>query len=237
LRFDVDLDGRPVLGIRNLLIRLQVRPEEEPESLAIDGIEQIDDFVWMEDGSLLVISGRILGEVTEDGFKTVLELPDSGMRLAPATADELYLYGGRTANQRREVYLLRRGSGLVHLLRAPAPVTAVAGNRAVTFLAADNSILLLSEGRAPSVVLVTDAPIRGLAFSLPTVLFYSTDDAVGQLSRPGESAVFIHGKHADIRVRGGGLYLFFPREGILRCSPLSHFANLSTKLERAVRAQ
>jgi len=234
LLFDVDNDGRPFIGLKHTLIAIQVADDEPPDSLRITGIEAIDDFAWMEDGRVLLVAGKSLGELTEDGFDPILTLPDEQMKVAPASVNECYLYGGKNAKVRRDLYLYRKDGMLLHLLRAPAPITAIAGNREFTFLAIGPKIYLFTEGKPLLLVYSTDSNVTSLAVSPPAAIFFATANSVGYVSEPGRGFSFVQGKGAKVQVRDGSLFLFFPDQGIMKCSPISGFVKMAEDLQQAV---
>ena len=233
LLFDVDGDGRPFVLLRHTLIALQVTDDVPPEALRIGGVEAIDDFAWMAEGRMLLIAGKSLGELTEDGFDPILTLPDEHMKVAPASDNECYLYGGSSAKTQCNLYLYRKDGTLLHLLVAPAPITAVAGTREFTFLAIGAKIYLLSEDKPLLAAYSADSNITSLAMSPPAGIFFSTDDSVGYVSEPGRGFSFIQGKGAQVRVRGDSLFLFFQDAGVMRCSPISRFAMMAEDLQQA----
>jgi hypothetical protein len=233
LLFDVDADGRPSVLLRHTLIAPQITDDKPPDKLRIAGVETIGDFAWMADGRLLLVAGKSLGELTEDGFDPILTLPDEHMKVGPASDNECYLYGGRNAKTRRNLYLYRKDGTLLHLLAAPEPITAVAGNREFTFLAIGTRIYLFSEGRPLLAAYSTTGSITSLAMSEPAGVFFSTTDSVGYVSEPGRGFSFIQGKGAPVQVRDDSLFLFFPDAGVMRCWPIWRFAKMAEDLQQA----
>ena len=226
----VSHDGRVLLARGNVLIFLSTETNAQPERLEVANVNEISDIAWMADGSLLAVSGKRLGEIRATGFVEILTLPEEAMRLAPATDDETYLFGGRSDKQRRKLYLLQKGGGLLELLRAEAPIHDVAGTRELTFVAVGHSILLLTEGNPIQPMLTLDQPVRSLAFALPGIVIYATEDRVGQVSSPGNFVEFFRGCRAEVQLSGSALYLYLSGGALLQCEPLEHFANLSQKL-------
>ena len=162
------------------------------------------------------------------------DLPDEQMKVAPASVNECYLYGGKNAKVRRDLYLYRKDGMLLHLLRAPAPITAIAGNREFTFLAIGPKIYLFTEGKPLLLVYSTDSNVTSLAVSPPAAIFFATANSVGYVSEPGRGFSFVQGKGAKVQVRDGSLFLFFPDQGIMKCSPISGFVKMAEDLQQAV---
>ena len=132
------------------------------------------------------------------------------------------------------MYLYRKDGTLLHLLQAPAPITAVAGNREFTFLAIGEKIYLFSEGKPLLLAYATDSNVTSLAISPPAGIFFATTESVGYVSEPGRGFSFVQGKGAEVQVRGNSLFLFFPDQGIMMCSPILGFAKMAEDLQLAV---
>ena len=230
LRFSVDDVGRPFLAVGNAFIALRENETDSAGSVRLPDVERIDHFAWMRDGALMVVSGRKLGEVTEAGFVVIQELPSAGMKVEPASVEEFYIYGGDTPAQARNVYVYRKGGGLMQLVRGESPVSAVAGDGKSTLFAVGEAIYLHADGEPVRILHTTDGEVTSLAMA-PQGLFYSTTKGVGYISGPGKGFEFLKGKGAELQVSGDALYLFFADEGIMRLSPVSSFEGMATDLD------
>ena len=218
-RFALDAEGHAWLTLGDTMVL--ARPEMDPaiDALRIAGVDRIDDAAWMPGGALLVISGTTLGQVGENGFAKILDLPSAGMRIEPASAEECYLFGGTGAESRGDVYLYRKGGGLLRLVRSQQPVTAVAGSGRFTFFAVGPNIFVHADGEPVRTVYAAGSDVTSLALVPPSGVLYTTAGSVGYVSRPGHGFAFFTGKDGRVRVHGREFYVLFPGLGLLRGSP------------------
>jgi hypothetical protein len=221
--FNVDPKGKPCLLIGRNILAARYSADSDAKLYRLPGSQILSDFAWMHGGSLLLIEGKNLVLLTAEGLEPIQALPRAGMRLAPASPDACYLFGGDTPEQQRKLYLYRQGGKLLYLLQAEAPITAVAGNGEATFVAIDRAIYLLALGNPLTLILRTQDPVTALAIGPDSSLFFSTSAGVGFSSGPESGYLFVRGQGAEIQVRGEVLYLYFPRTGIMKCSPASLF--------------
>lgn len=223
LLFSLAADGRPFVYLNDKLIALQHRTDVVAKSLTLKGVDSIDDFAWMGNGALLVISGRKLGAPTGQGFRVLITLPAEDMKIAPATADYFYLYGGDTPAQRQNLYVYERSGSLLHLLWAPQPIGSVSGDGEFTFLAVGDSVYLLVPGRLLTLVFAAGDEVTSLAMAPPWGLFYATANKVGYVRESGKAYAFLTARDAEVRVDGEDLYVLIPGDGIVKGSPVSSF--------------
>jgi hypothetical protein len=221
--FNVDPRGKPHLLVGRNIIAVKFSDESDAKLIPLPGKESISDFAWMHDGSLLLTEGHRLVLLTGDGLESVQSLPQAGMRIAPASSDGCYLFGGSTSEQKRNLYLYRQKGDLLHLLESEAPIAAVAGNGEFTFVAINNAIYLLAPGNPLELILQTQDPVTALAIGPESSLFYATSAGVGFCGGTGNGHLFVLGQGAEIQVREDLLYLFFPNVGIMKCSPANLF--------------
>ncbi|HUU42223.1 MAG TPA: hypothetical protein VMX57_00500, partial [Planctomycetota bacterium] len=234
LHFDVDRDGNPVLLAGNTLVVPGDAPDAPVETLEVAGVERVDAFACMTDGTMLVVSGRDLGQLTDTGFQKMLTLPAEHMRVAPASREACYLLGGDTPDARRDVWLYEKGGKLLHLVRAESPVTAVAGAGEATFFAVGNSVFLHVRSKdlpgTLRLVHTADDAVTALALSPPSGVFCATAKGVAYVAGPGSGFTFLRGKGARLSTHGETLYLFFGDEGVMRCSPVTLFEKMNHDL-------
>jgi hypothetical protein len=230
----VNKEGRPFAVLDNTLIGLRYREDSASMSLRISGVKTINHLAWMQDGALLIISGRKLGVPTGKGFQTILDLPADGMKIEPASGDVAYLYGGDNPLNRRDLYLYKKGGELLQLLRTPLPIQAISGNGNITFVAMGKSIYLLGMGKPLTLVYQINDEVTSLAMAPPSGLFYSSKRGVGYINQRGKGYLFLRGKGAELTVHLEDLYLFFPDEGIMRYSPISSFERLAHSIENSI---
>jgi len=229
VHFNVDRDGRPFLLVGRTFIAVQHSETSVSEALPLPDGEPISDFAWMTDGTLLVIEGKTMSAVTGNGLKLVQTLPQPDMKLAPASVDRCYLFGGRDPEQQRKLYLYKRGGDVLQLLQTESPIAAVAGDGENTFVAIDRAIYLMMPGSPLTQVYRAQDPIISLAIGPEFTLFFSTASDVGFSNGTGNAQLFVHGRGAEIQVRDETLYLYFPGVGIMQCSPVGVFLGASGK--------
>jgi hypothetical protein len=221
--FDVDPDGAPYLLVGRQLISAGRSAESEPFAVPLPITGRVSDFAFFRSGSPLLIEANRLAALTNEGIRSVQVLPQTGMRLTPAGNDACYLFGGDEAEQRKNLYLYRNGGELLHLLRAETPISAVAGDGEFTFVAIDKTVYVLALGSDLKAVLQTEDPITALAVGPQASLFFSTTAGIGFSDGANRGRIFMEGAGADIQVRGESLYLYFPKLGIMKCSPVNLF--------------
>jgi hypothetical protein len=226
-RFDVHPEGCPALLAGDNLVLLGADGRRAPETIRLRSEHGIHDLAWMDDGSLLALSHRTLLELTGTGMKDIRTLPESFMRVRPASAGQCYLFGGCN------LYLYRKGGDILEVLRAESEIGAVAGDGDFTFVAIDRSVYLMAPEQPLTLVCRAGRPIRSLALGPSSALFYATDFGVGISTGPGQCVEFLQGRGGDIRVRGETLYLFTPRQGLMSLYPVSRLVRMAEKAEDA----
>ena len=233
LHFDVDPAGRPFLLTGNTLVALSEKPDAPGRVFQVPGVKRIDHFAWMPDGTLLMIAGRDLGELTPKGFQKILTLPASGMKVAAATDDTCLLCAGDTPETRRDIYRYRKGGKLLRLVRAESPVTAAAGGKGFTFFAVGKGIYLLVDGKPLQLVYTADADVAALAPVSGSGVFFATAKDAGYISGPGSGFTFLRRKDVRLRVHDEALFVFLPDEGVMTCSPVGLFEKMAHDIAMA----
>lgn len=226
--FDVNWRGVPYLFHRNRLVSFDPARRGSVRMLFVRGVDKIDRFAWVGD-ALLMVWGKRLGVLAESGFETLSQLPEEGMQIKTVNGRQVYLYGGGSGS----LYVYDINRGLVHLIRAPAPVGAVSGNGTLTFLAMDDGIYLFSPGKPLSLAYRAAEKVTSLAMVPPSGLFYSTEKRVGYIYDKGKGYSFLKGKGAELLTRKDDLYLFFRDEGVMKVGPVSAFEQFAKSLETA----
>ncbi len=227
LVFQVSETGHPVLIVDNILMTFKHGTDSFSGTYEVPNVDVIDHAAWMRNGDLLMISGNKMGEVTETGFEILLTLPDEGMKVEPASVGQAYLYGGSKKSQRKHLYLYKEGGKLMHLLRTPSPINAVAGYGELTIFAMGRSIYMLAEGEPMTHVYITQGKATSLAIAPNGGIFYATDKEVGYITGRDQGYPIIKGQGAQVVVRGDDVYLFFPESGIFKISPASSFEDVA----------
>lgn len=234
--FDISHKGQPFLVIDDTFIGLKSTKKHKLGAFKIPELKNISDFTWMEDGTLLVISGKKLGEITIDGFQPIINLPFTGMKIKPASTDRCYLYDGNMSQKKQEIYLYKKGGELLKLFQAPGTINAIAGDGKTTFIAIGKEIFALRWNGLLTLIYEVDDNVTSLEFYPPVGLFYSTKKTVGYIHKNGEGYEFIRGQGGDIRVKGDDLYIFFQDSGdLLKCFPVSKFNKLTKALKKNIR--
>ncbi len=232
ISFDVDADGRAMLGNRGRFVLLSDEKARAARPFQVPGISVGHASAWMHDGTLLAIEGDVLGSMTQKGFAPILRLPDTGMKVAAASHDECYLYGGEGYG--RDLYLYRRGGKLLLVLRAHGTIDAVSGNGERTYVAVGPSIFRLVPDQDPVHVHTAAAPVRSLAMAADDAVFFSTDNGVTYLTEKGLGFTFLQGKGGELRIRGERLYLFVPDEAVMRMGPVGSFEAQARTMKSAI---
>ncbi len=216
--FDINPDGLPVFADGSNL-----RVFGSPNALATAGSAPIGNFAWMRDGALLLTTGSRLAGLGPKGVELGPETPVANMRVRPAGADTAYVFGGDREPDNHDVYLFSRDGRIAKLASLPSPVTDVAGDGGLTYIASGLALLRLKEGRPVQVVFKTPDPIVSLAEDSGR-LFYATTSSVGFLSRDGAAQDFIRGGGGLVRLHGDALFVMLANgSGILRFRPVSKF--------------
>ena len=214
----VDEAGRPVLQAGDMFLPVRPRPGEEARR-PFRAKSEVTGFAFLGDGSLVIVSGAALVTLTEEGPRTLLNLPEPGMKVSPFAGRWALLWG------RRAVYLYRPElpSAPASLwLNVPGGVEALSANQDSAVFTSAGALYAYRPGKPPAAV----AALRGRALSVALApsgaVFYSDDDGVHYLSAAGRYR-FSRERGVELAVGGDGLYLLFPGEGVTRAGPLSAF--------------
>jgi hypothetical protein len=216
--FDVDPDGLPVVAEGSSLELLG-----SSRNLVALGNFNIDDFAWMRDGRLLLVTQGHLAALSPKGVVLGTALPSAGMRIRPAGEDTAYVFGGPSEPQNHDVYLFKRDRTVAKLANLPVAVTAVAGNESTTYVAADKMILRITLNQPAVVVLQAQDPVISLETTPQDGLFYSTQSTVGYIDRDGGATEFLKGDGGLLRVRESQLFVLLLSGNLLRISPTDGF--------------
>ena len=216
--FDIDPDGLPAIADGTAL--KLIGTSQEMLSL---GVLPIDDFAWMRDGKLLLITQSHLASLSPKGVVLSLELPTAGMRLRPAGNNTAYIFGGTSEPTNHTVYLFARDQTVTKLASLPSPVTAVAGDGTTTYIASDKTILRTAWNQPPRLLLETRDPLISLEVAPHEGLFYATKSSVGYIDRNGDASEFLRGEGGSLRLRGSTLFVLLPSGNLLRFGPVEAF--------------
>jgi hypothetical protein len=231
----VEPNGQPLLLINDVFFNVPSGAGSKTLTpVRVKAPDGIQSFAVMDDGAVLAVSGRFLGAVIPNGFQKIVKLPGNRMKIAAATGDACYLYGGETPAQKGSLYLYGKGRKLIRLVKSPRAITAVAGLGDATFFSTGTSLFLLKAGKPAVLVFEADSEISSLAVDWPRGVFYSTARDVGYVSGPGRSYRFIRGEGAKLFVQNNQVFLFLRNSGeLVKCGPISKFADLSSDFENA----
>lgn len=230
--FDVDPDGLPAIADGTAL-----RLFGSSRQLIDLGGPRIEDFAWMRDGALLLVTGGRLAALSPSGIVQSLALPVAGMRIRPAGPDTAYVFGGAAAPVNRDVYLFARTGRIAKLATLPAPVTAVAGDGRTTYVAVERTILRIALDQPPRALVETRDPVVSLEAAADDALFYATRSSVGYLDRAGRATEFIRGDGGPLRTRGSTLFVLLSGGNLLRLGPIDRFATALPPIERETEAK
>lgn len=216
--FDIDPDGLPVIADGP---GLKVMGAAAP--LAAFGTAPVEDFAWMRDGALLLLIQHHLAGLGPKGLVLSLEVPAAGMHIRPAGPDTAYIFGGRDEPGNHNVYLFGRDGKIAKLVTVPGPVSAVAGDGALTYVATGQTVLRFAGKEPVRLMLQAPEPIISLEAG-PRGLFYSAAARTGYVTADGTAYDFVRGQGGTLRLRGNALYLLVS-DGphLIRFSPVDAF--------------
>jgi hypothetical protein len=227
--FDIDPDGLPAIAA-GAAIKLYGAPRD----LVKLSVPSVDDFAWMRDGRLLLVTQGHIAALSPKGPILGPALPIPGMHVRPAGDDTAYVFGGSKEPQNHDVYLLRQDGMVAKLVSLPTAVTAVAGNETTTFVATDRMILRLDANEPARIALQTGDAVTSLELAERERLFYSTKSAVGYVDRDGGAVEFIRGDGGLLRARGSRLFVLLSSGNLLRIDPTDGFGD-ATKVDNPAR--
>ena len=216
--------GRAMVLYRGRLVTLPERPEAPlADWIPPAAAEPIRDFCWLDPQTVVLLRETGLDFINRGKLVRSVLLPGRGMRLARADAGHCYVYGGPSGHQNRDILLLGAEGGVRNLLRAPQPVTAVAGDGNRTFAAAGLVVYCLLPGEEPRAVFRERADITDLAYAPPAGVFYRTADGVGCMDRPASGLVFLRREIVSLDSRDERLLLLTPEREVLLITPVAGF--------------
>ncbi len=230
--FDIDPDGLPTV-IDGATLKLFSSGQQ---LLALE-TPRIDDFAWMRDGRLMLVTETRLASVSGNAVVLSLDLPTRGMRVRPAGDNTAYIFGGTDPAISRDVYLFARDRTITKLISLPVPVAAVAGNGRTTYIAAEKTILRVAFNEPVRAVLQTQDPVIALETGPNDSLFYATRSGIGYLDAAGRAAEFIRGDGGILRARGSLLFVLLSSGTVLRLGPMEKFAALFEPLDSEIAAK
>lgn len=223
----IDSQGRVTLMASQTLFVIN---EKDLTPIPLKSSGGFSSYAWTSGGALIGVKEKKLGFPGPDGFAETVDLPDEGMQLVSGHKNRLYLYGGKSREQRLHLYLLEKNKGLSHLAEMPYPITAVAGTGEQTFVAVGRSILFMAPNQPLSLVYRPRFEVMALAYAPPHGLFYATEESVGFVSKPGTGFTFMKEKGVIPMVSGNDLFLVIPHKSVLKISSIEAFAAMAVKL-------
>ena len=218
LAFDIDPDGLPVMADGPALKVMSSSSE-----LLTLGVLHIDDFAWMRDEALLLVTQGHLASLSPKGVDLGLALPSPDMRIRPAGDDTAYVFGGATPPYDRDVYLFARDGSVTKLATMPQPIAAVAGDGTTSYVAAGSSIVQVTLNQPARILMEAADPILSLEAAPQGGLFYATKSAVGYVDNRGQALDFIRGDGGALRTRGSNLFVLLSSGNLLRVGPVERF--------------
>ena len=230
--FDVDPDGLPAVA-EGARLKLFGSAQE----LLTLNTPKIDDFAWMRDGKLLLVTQGRIAAVSPEGIILSLALPFAKMRIRPAGADTAYVFGGPEEPANHDVYLFSREGKIAKLVNLPDPITAVAGDGNKTYVAAGNVILRIAMNEPIRAMLKAKEPIISIESAPNDALFYSTKSSVGYVDHLSRAFDFIRGEGGLLRTRGSMLYVLLSNGALLRLGPTEKFAGALEPLDSEIASK
>jgi len=183
----------------------------------------LSDFIWLDDGALLISSKKTLGFIPElkkdeTPYQPICMVDIEGSSLASDGKKALFIYGRDGVTKGYAVYERIAGSGVwrkIFISKVRIAGVCVYGGKA--YIAAGRMIyeLSLNDKKARTVFAHPLDPLTGIAYSPDAGLFYVTGNGVGVVQNV--AVEFIKCKGAQVAVKGNSLYLFLTDSlGVLR---------------------
>ncbi len=251
LCFTVDQLGNPWLGHDHSVIMNPARGYQFTVP------RPYGSMVSLESGAFLVATATDLGfiappgessvgshELSEAPFQPITELPLPGCRLFAGAGDCLYLVGYNDISDEDEVYLLRpektsTGAGgaairsFLKVFTSREPITSVAGDGDVTFVAMGSLIIRASalDKTVSKFFLHPSESIVDLVRCDNEGLFYATGSRVGYVG-PNGNVEFLSAPASRICMRNGTLYVLLCRSlGVLAFHNAADFSSYNLAFE------
>jgi hypothetical protein len=232
IAFDIDPDGLPSVA-EGASLRIFGSSQE---LLALN-TPRIDDFAWMRDGKLLLVTQGHLATVSPEGIVLSLALPVADMHVRPAGPETAYLFGGKGPSVNHSVYLFSRDGKIAKLIDLPAAIRSVAGDGNNSYVAVENTILRFAINEPVRAVLKTRDPVLSIESAPNDAIFYSTKSSVGYADRFGRAFEFIRGDGGLLRARGTKLFVLLSDGMLLRLGPTDKFTAALASLDDEISSK
>lgn len=233
--FDVNSKGKLICIIKNTFFIFTDKENDIVISFKVKNINDISDFVVLEDDSLVVISNKKLIYFTLKYSKEILDLSSyEDIRIKKASKKRFYIFAKNIKDLTYEVYVVYENGVILKLFKTPQRIIDVSGDGDLTFLAINNQIFALLWGEKLKPIYEVDKTIYSIEFSeLLNGIFYSTEEEIGYIDKKYKGYTFVKGTKGIIRLRGKRMYIYFNENNqILLCEPISQFKVLTKRLEK-----
>lgn len=228
IQFSIDSQGSPWIGLNG---RQLLNPVKQ---VAASLSEPYQRFVHMDSGMMMFSTVRMLGfmgiaanpELDAQGypiipFQPMFDLPSYYTRIYRAAGNCVYLVSEDIRTQKTILFVLHPETdsagkitgpgGYQKIFESAEPITSVAGNGTMTFMAMGKLIVLLDQtSNVLRVPVQQDEEVKELAFSQGVGLFYATASGVGFVGEK-RAFKFLETSNPRIAVKGQSLYVLFPR--------------------------
>lgn len=192
---------------------------------------QLNDFIWLDDGALFIVSLDSLGfipplkkgQIVEKGvpqvpYQPICALPAQRCALATNGKNAIFVYGYDQAAQAYAVFELLKGfAGWQKVFVSREKIGAVYIDGKTLYIAAGRTVYKMRLGeKGASVVFVHPLDfITGIVYAPGAGLFYATHKGIGVVD--GAGIEFIKCNEAQIEIKNKMLYIFMPESlGVMR---------------------
>lgn len=218
--FDVDDDGVPMVAIGS-----DVRVLGSDRVAFSFSPHRIEDFAWMAERRFVAVTdeGRLVSP-SANGIAVGLRMPAPGMKLRAAANDRLFVFGGRDPEVARSLFLVTREGKIAKLLTMPEPITDVAGDMSMTWVAAGRTLLKFGQSLPVSVQMETAEPMVSVVDTGWGGVFYATAGEVGHLRRFEGSMLFLRSVGGKLVLRSDRLFIWnADRQLLVAIEPVQNF--------------
>jgi hypothetical protein len=202
------------------------------------------DFVFLDDGSLFIVSDTSLGLIPQFKkeqlssnsipvlpYQPVCSLPLEKCSIVSDGENGIYVYGQEPKTQKYAVLKLLDGfRGWKKVLGVEESISSVFVSADALFVATGKMVFKLSSGEKEAKMVFShpSESITGLAYQPGASLFYATASGIGLIK--GVSLEFMKCSAPQLMIKEGKLYVFLPDTlGILRFENIEHLISAQTR--------
>ncbi|MDR0332777.1 MAG: hypothetical protein LBI15_04875 [Dysgonamonadaceae bacterium] len=230
LFFFLDFYGLPSVMFNNVIIDILNDTTENDFRIVIDTL-LAQSICCFPSGKLFTVSQNRLRQFIDNQMQDVVELPSKNMHIEKAGESSLYIYGQIIADKDtvNMLYLYNTYTQEVSaLLKDKRIIVAMAGNGDSTYIALENSLFLLANGKSEE--LLSDISIKSIAV-LNNKCFVATNDFVGVFCGTNEFIPFINKGAKKLLCNGYELYILFNNGMLAELTNIHSFDDFCIKID------